>query len=81
MPKLEWSLQIQFSTVLESYQKNIFFISRLISFITVVLSHTTMSAACNSNFGMLIEPCFIGASLDLPRTKLHVTDLFSIYLM
>ena len=47
----------------------------------VVLNRTAMTAAYNSNFEILIELCFIGASLEFPRAKLHVTDSFSIHLI
>ena len=63
--------------VLESHQKYILFGSRFISSVTAVLSPELL---------LFVIPTFkystlLGGSLDFPRTKLHVSDLFSICLI
>ena len=40
-----------------------------------------MTPAYNPNSGILTEVCFIGVTLNFPRTKVYVTDLFSMQVM
>ena len=62
-------------TVFESVQRNIALDWKLISCNTISFILAAITAACNSNSGMVNNLSFNGASLDLPKMKMVVTLL------